>query len=152
MYILYIYNNAKGVMMPLNFFNYQQLPVFFNGNFNSYSTNNIMNPLLNQPMFNFGSNLYIDNRENSSVSSKSEKNDKYANEKSNFQFSKSLPQNSDATETTLQVGEGAEKIKGYYAKNPETGDVVYADQYGQRFTKEAFENWEQFAKDGTFAH
>ena len=138
--------------MPLNFFNYQPLTMFFNGNFNSYSTNNVMYPWLNQPMFNFGSNLYTENSENHSVSPNSEKNDNYANEKSNFQFCKSLPQNPDATETTLQVGRGAEKIKGYYAKNPETGDVVYADQNGQRFTKEAFENWEQFAKDGTFVH
>ena len=136
--------------MPINFFNQQPFPASFNNNFN-YSAFNIMN-FFNQPMFNFGSNLYVDNGENSSISSKNEKNDKYTNEKSNFKFCKSLPQNSNATETTMQVGHGAEKIKGYYAKNPETGDVVYADQNGQRYTKEAFENWEKLAKDGSFVH
>ena len=71
---------------------------------------------------------------------------------SDFEFAKSLPKNPDAKETTLQVGHGAKKIKGYSAKNPATGEIVYADQNGRRFTKEAFENWEQFAKDGTFVH
>ena len=71
---------------------------------------------------------------------------------SDIEFAKSLPNNENAKQTTLQVGHGAEKIKGYSAINPETGEMVYADQNGRRFTKEAFENWEQFAKDGTFAH
>ena len=79
-------------------------------------------------------------------------NDKYNNEKSNFNFAKSLPKDPEAKQTVLQVGHGANKIKGYYAKNPETGVIVYADENGRRYTKEAFENWEQLAKYGTFAN
>lgn len=78
--------------------------------------------------------------------------DRRDNSNSDSKFAKSLPKNPDAKETTLQVGHGAKKIKGYSAKNPATGEIVYADQNGRRFTKEAFENWEQFAKDKTFVH
>ena len=73
------------------------------------------------------------------------------NANSDLEFAKNLPSNPSATVTTLQVGQGAEKIKGFYAKNPETGRMVYADQNGRQFTEQAFKNWEQFAKDGTFA-
>ena len=72
------------------------------------------------------------------------------NAKKDIEFAKSLPNNSSATETTLQVGNGSPKIKGYYAKNPETGNTVYADETGRHYTEAAFKNWEQFAKDGTF--
>ena len=74
-----------------------------------------------------------------------------ANE-SDSKFAKSLPTNPDAQVTILQVGHGTPKIKGYYAKNPETGEMVYADQNGRWFTEQAFRNWEQFAKDGTFVY
>lgn len=72
------------------------------------------------------------------------------NAEKDIEFAKSLPNNSSATETTLQVGHGSPKIKGYYAKNPETGNTVYADETGRHYTEAAFKNWEQFAKDGTF--
>ena len=71
---------------------------------------------------------------------------------SDSQFAKSLPTNPDAEMSTLQVGHGAKKIKGFFAKNPETGEMVYADENGRRFTEQAFRNWEQFAKDGTFVY
>lgn len=62
------------------------------------------------------------------------------------EFAKSLPTNKDAKETTLQVGNGSPKIKGFYAKNPETGNIVYADETGRHYTEEAFKNWEKLAK------
>ena len=64
---------------------------------------------------------------------------------SNAEFAKTLPSNSSATETTLQVGVGAKPIKGYSAKNPTTGEMVYADETGKLYTEEAFKNWEALA-------
>ena len=72
--------------------------------------------------------------------------------------SSSAPPNSDknfaktlvgkGTETTLQVGHDDSPIKGYYGKNPETGNMVYVDQNGNEYTEEAFKNWETLAKTG----
>jgi len=71
---------------------------------------------------------------------------------SDSKFAKSLPTNPNAHVTILQVGHGSPKIKGYFAKNPKTGEMIYTDQNGRRFTEQAFRNWEQFAKDGTFVY
>lgn len=131
-------------------FNQLQNPVLFNNNGYNYLPwmNTASNFNANTPLFNFNINI----NENDPVSPNITTNTKHDREKSNFNFCKSLLQNPDATVTTLQVGHDAEKIKGYYAENPDTGDVVYVDENGQRYTKEAFENWEQFSKDGTFLH
>ena len=89
---------------------------------------------------------YVPSRQNNAVNNQT--NPKYEN--SDFEFAKSLPKNPNATQTTIQVGRDGQKIKGYYATNPETGKTVYANEYGDLFTEQAFRNWEQFAKDGTF--
>ena len=59
---------------------------------------------------------------------------------SDSQFAKSLPTYPNAQVSILQVGHGAPKIKGYFAKNPETGEMVYADENGRWFTEQAFGN------------
>ena len=67
--------------------------------------------------------------------------------RSDIEFAKKLV--GTGTETTLQVGQGEPKIKGYYGINPETGNTVYVDQDGNKYTEEAFKNWEKLAKTGS---
>ena len=66
---------------------------------------------------------------------------------SDKEFAKTLV--NTGTETILQVGHGEPKIKGFYGKNPETGNMVYVDQNGNEYTEDAFKNWEKLAKTGS---